>query len=122
MSDGIETVLSIGTITCIAANLAIVTADVLKASFVVANSSEVGLPSWAIPYLATLKAAGAFGLIVGILGVHALGLTAAIGLTLFYVGAITAHVRARVWYNIAFPGTYLLLAVVALILFATTTP
>jgi len=35
------------------------------------------------------------------------------GLILFYAGALVAHFRVRVFYNIAFPGVYLLLAVVA---------
>jgi hypothetical protein len=29
---------------------------------------------------------------------------------LFFIGAMAAHIRARVYDNIAFPGTYLLLA------------
>jgi hypothetical protein len=35
---------------------------------------------------------------------------------LFFIGAVTAHLRARVYGNIAFPGTYLLLAVASLAL------
>ncbi|WP_374238008.1 hypothetical protein [Gordonia sp. 'Campus'] len=32
---------------------------------------------------------------------------------MFFVGAVAAHVRARVFHNIMFPGLYLLLAVAA---------
>jgi hypothetical protein len=32
---------------------------------------------------------------------------AAAGLVLFFVGAVVTHLRARVFYNIAFPGAYL---------------
>ena len=55
-------------------------------------------------------------LIVGLLGLHALGVAAGIGLVLFFVGAVVVHVRTRVLYNIAFPGAFLLLAVASLVL------
>ncbi len=38
------------------------------------------------------------------------------GLVLFFVGAVAAHIRARVYYNIAFPGGYLAMAAAALAL------
>jgi hypothetical protein len=52
---------------------------------------------------------GALGLLVGI-GVPSVGAAAAIGVILFFVGAIITHVRAR-WYSFTFPAAYLLLAV-----------
>ncbi|MFE2019824.1 DoxX family protein [Streptomyces sp. NPDC059499] len=104
-------VLIIATVGCVVANVFIAIADYARAPFVLANSAEVRLPSAAVPYLATLKLAGAAGLLMGLLGVHRLGLAAGIGLTAFFIGAVLAHVRARVCYNIAFPGGYLLLAV-----------
>jgi hypothetical protein len=58
-----------------------------------------------------LKLAGVAGLVVGLAAVPWLGVAAGVGLVLFYAGAVTAHVRARVFYNIAFPGAFLLLAV-----------
>ncbi|MFE6039928.1 DoxX family protein [Streptomyces sp. NPDC056452] len=106
-----STVLIIATVGCVVANAFIAIADYARAPFVLANSAEVGLPPAAVPYLATLKLAGAAGLLMGLLGVPGLGLAAGIGLTAFFVGAVLAHVRARVFYNIAFPGGYLLLAV-----------
>jgi hypothetical protein len=48
------------------------------------------------------------------LGARFIGLAAAIGLVLFFIGALAAHVRARVYYNSAFPGGYFLLAVASL--------
>ena len=69
--------------------------------------------SW-LPILATLKAVGALGLLVGI-GVPPIGIAAAVGLTLFYIGAIVAHLRARE-YTIGPAGAYLLLAAIALVL------
>ena len=107
------------TVVTILANLAIVVADLARAGFVLDNSAEVGVPGSALPALAALKAAGAAGLIVGLVGIDLIGIAAAIGLVAFFTGAIAAHLRARVFYNIAFPGIYLALAVASLILAIT---
>lgn len=104
------------TLTTIAANAGMVVADLARAKMVLANGAEVGVPPSWIPMLATLKAAGATGLLLGLLGFRFLGIAAAVGLTLFFIGAIAAHVRARVFYNLAFPGTFLALAVASLVL------
>jgi len=66
--------------------------------------------SW-LPPLAVLKGAGAAGLLLGLLGVRPLGIAAAIGLALFFTGALAAHVRPRVFHDIAFPGAYFALAI-----------
>jgi hypothetical protein len=47
-----------------------------------------------------------------------LGVAAAIGFVLFFIGALAAHVRARVLHNIAFPGGYFALAVASAVLAA----
>jgi len=101
------------------ANLAIGVADVARARFVLANSAEVGVPESWLPGLAALKAAGAAGLVVGLAGVPAVGVAAGLGLVLFYVGAIVAHLRERVLHNIAFPGAFLALAAASLLVMAT---
>lgn len=89
---------------------AIALADFIPANFVSANSAEVGVPrSWLVP-LGALTFDGAVGLVVGLLGVKALGIAAATGLVQFFAGAVVTHLRARVLYNIAFPGGYLLLS------------
>ncbi|WP_393062625.1 DoxX family protein [Streptomyces sp. LN549] len=113
-----SSVLIIATVGCVVANAFIAIADYARAPFVLANSAEVRLPPAAVPYLATLKLAGAFGLLVGLFGVHWLGLAAGIGLTAFFIGAVLAHLHAHVFYNIAFPGGYLLLAVASTSFFA----
>jgi hypothetical protein len=94
-------------------------ADVLRARFVLATSAEVGVPPSWLPRLAALKAAGAVGLVLGLAGVPYLGIAAAAGLVLFFTGAIIAHLRARVYYNLAFPGGYLALAIASLVLAVT---
>jgi DoxX-like family len=104
------------TIVTILANAAIVVADLAKAEFVLANGAEVGVPPSALPPLAALKAAGTAGLVLGLLGLEAIATAAATGLVIFYAGAVAVHLRARVFHNIAFPGTYLALAVASLIL------
>lgn len=107
------TSLFIATLLCIVAIVFIVVADYLKAEFVLKNSAEVHVPVGALPYLATLKLGGAIGLVVGLTVAPWLGGAAAIGLILFFIGALAAHIRARVFSNIAFPGVYLLLALAA---------
>ena len=104
------------TIITIIANAAAAVADLSRAQFVLANSAEVGVPPSWLPLLAALKAAGAAGLLIGLLGFRYLGIAAAIGLVLFFTGALTVHVRARVFYNLAFPGTFWLLAAASLVL------
>lgn len=98
------------------ANIGIAVADVARASFVLANSAEVHVPRSWLPRLAILKAAGGVGLLLWFASVPGFPIAAAIGLVCFFIGAITAHVRARVFYNIAFPGAYLALAVACLAL------
>jgi hypothetical protein len=91
----------------IAMNAAIAIADFTGAQFVTANSAELGVPTSWQPVLGTLKAAGVVGLLIGLFWLPPLGIAAAIGLVLFYVGAVITHVRARVLYNLAFPGIFL---------------
>jgi hypothetical protein len=60
-----------------------------------------------------VKLARAIGLVSGLTVVSWLGVAAGVGLVLLFVGAVVAHIRGRVFYNIAFPALYLLLAVTA---------
>ncbi len=107
------------TITTIVANAWAAAADFSRAEFVLANMAEVGVAEAWLPWLGALKAAGVVGLLIGLLGVRPLGTAAAIGLVLFFIGALVTHVRARVFSNIAFPGFYFALAVASLVLSAT---
>lgn len=83
------------TLIAIVLNAGIGLADLAKAEFVLATSAAVDVPPSWLPVLGTLKLAGAAGLTLGLLGIEPLGIAAAIGLVLFYLGAIVAHVRAR---------------------------
>ncbi|RVX41902.1 DoxX-like protein [Nonomuraea polychroma] len=103
----------------IVANVWAAIVDFAGARFVLANQVELGLPTSWIPTLGLLKAAGAAGLVLGLMGVRLLGIAAAIGLVLYFAGAIVAHIRARVLLKIIFPGCYLALAVASLSLAVT---
>ncbi|MET8625254.1 DoxX family protein [Kitasatospora sp. NPDC004669] len=105
-------------VAAIAANAGIAAADFAGAPFVLANSAEVNVPRSWIPRLAALKAAGAAGLLIGLVAFPPLGIVAAVGLVLFYIGAVATHVRTRVLHNLYFPAGYLTLAVATLALSA----
>lgn len=100
----------------IVVNLIEAVAGFARAKFAVDNAAEVGVPASWLPPLGALKGAGAVGLLLGLAGVPLIGIAAAIGLVLFFIGAVAAHVRARVLYNIAFPSGFLALAVGSLVL------
>ncbi|PZG13047.1 DoxX family protein [Nonomuraea aridisoli] len=101
----------------IVANTWAAIADLARARIVLVNSDAVGVPHSWIPLLAALKAAGAAGLLLGLLGARFIGIAAATGLVLFFVGAVATHIRARVFFpNITFPGAFLVLAIASLVL------
>ena len=102
-------------IVTIVANAGMALADFASARFVLNNSAEVGVsPRWT-PALGALKLAAAIGLLIGLIGVRPLGIAAAVGLVASFIGAVATHVRAGVYYNIAFPLTYLALAIASLV-------
>src|SRR5215213_7958446 len=103
------------TLVAIAANTFAATADFMRLKFVLITAAKVGVPESWLPMLGILKAAGALGLLLGLIGLPLFGTAAAIGLVLFFVGAIIAHLRARD-YSIGPAAAYLLLAVAALVL------
>jgi hypothetical protein len=108
------------TLVTIAANAGIGVADLARARFVLENSAAVDVPPRWVPALGLLKLAGAAGLAAGLAGWTALGTAAAIGLVLFFAGAVGAHVRARALRTIGAPGAYLALAVASLVLVTGT--
>lgn len=68
-----------------------------------------GRRSW-WPWLATAKAAGATGLLVGLF-VPVIGTMAGIGLVLYFTGAVVTVVRARWFSHIPYPVLFLALVV-----------
>jgi hypothetical protein len=105
-------------VTClaVAANTYAATADFLRVRGVIANMTKMGVPrSWLIP-LGSLKAMGALGLLIGI-GAPPIGVAAAAGLILFFVGAVLTHIRAHADVSTyPYPIVFLVLAVGSLLL------
>jgi hypothetical protein len=92
-----------------AANTYAAIVDFRRPQWVLDNMTNWGgSHSWLFT-LGVLKAAGALGLLVGI-GVPLIGGAAAVGLVLFFVGAIAVVIRARWYSHLPWPTTYLLLA------------
>ncbi|MCX4751358.1 DoxX family protein [Kitasatospora sp. NBC_01287] len=87
----------------------------LRAKWVVEPLAEYRIPQTWLPWLGAAKAAGAAGLLAGLL-VPAVGLLAGIGLVLYFCGAVIAVVRARFYGHIPFPLIYLAPVAVALAL------
>ena len=82
------------TVVAAAANIYAATNDFIRPKWLLGNMSQLGVPESSLPILGVLKAAGALGLLIGI-GVQLIGLAAAVGLTLFFTGALITHLRAR---------------------------
>lgn len=77
--------------------------------------TAVGVPGNRLPVLAGLEIAGAVGLLVGF-AVPAIGVAAAIGLVLYFLGAAIAHLRIRDAKGTVPPAALCAFAVVALVL------
>jgi hypothetical protein len=77
---------------------------------------DIRLPESTIPLWASLQLAGAAGLLLGLLAVPAVGIAAAIGLVLFFVGASLVHLRAHAYRSLPSPLFFLALAVATLVL------
>jgi hypothetical protein len=98
----------------VAANLFSAGCDFVRYKQVSIAMARAGVPESWMTTLGILKGAGALGLLVGI-ALPLVGTAAAIGLTLFFVGAIVTHLRARD-YSFGLAVAFLLLAVGALVL------
>jgi DoxX-like family len=97
-----------------AANIFSATCDFLRYKKVSIAMAKAGVPESWMTMLGILKAAGALGLLIGI-GVPLIGTAAAIGLILFFVGAIITHLRAHDS-SFGLAVVFLLLAVAAPVL------
>ena len=78
----------------------------LHAAWVVEPLEQYGVPRSWWPWLGTAKAAGAAGLLGGLV-VPGLGLAAGMGLVLYFSGAVLTVVRARSYAHIPFPLLYM---------------
>lgn len=76
---------------------------------------SVGVPADKIPWLAYVEILGAIGLVVGLF-VWPIGVAAAIGVILYFVGAVIAHLRIKDVKGIG-PSAFLtVVAIAALVL------
>lgn len=81
-------------------------------AWVVDNLADYGVPrSWWV-WLGSAKALGVLGLVVG-LWVPTIGIAAAIGLALYFLGAVVTVLHARAYTHVPFPLLYLAPVVVA---------
>ena len=102
------------TVLAAAANIFSAGCDFVRYKQVSLAMARAGVPDSWMTTLGILKAAGALGLLVGIV-VPPVGTAAAIGLVLFFIGAIVTHLRAHE-YTFGLAAVFLLLATAALVL------
>ncbi len=83
-----------------------------------ATIDKVGFPERYLWVLALCEIAGAIGLVIGLFW-PPIGIAAAIGVVLYFIGAVTSHLRVKD-FDLRASGGVLLLAVAALALRAVT--
>jgi hypothetical protein len=88
--------------------------DFVRYERVLVAMAKAGVPESWLPMLGLLKTAGALGLLIGI-GVPLIGTAAAIGVILFFVGAVITHLRVAD-YSFGLAVLFGALAVLALVL------
>ena len=86
-----------------------------KQQFVVEPLERYGVPRSWWNWLAFAKSAGALGLVVGLF-IPPIGVAAAVGLILYFLGAAATTVRARSYNTTLFPLLYLAPAAATLVL------
>ncbi|MET8023596.1 DoxX family protein [Streptomyces avermitilis] len=80
-------------------------AVLFRATWVVEALTDYSVPASWWPWLGVAKAAGAAGLLAGLL-VPVVGVLAGIGLVLYFTGAVVTVARARRYGHIPFPLVY----------------
>ena len=105
------------TLLAIAANTFSGVAALVHFKPILPGMAKAGVPESWLTVLGILKTAGAVGLLLGLIGVPLIGTVAAIGLILFFIGAIITHLRARDYsQQFSLAIGFLLLAVATLVL------
>jgi hypothetical protein len=92
-------------------------AQIARNKTILQNMAHLGIPVRMLPFLATCLIAGGAGLVLGLWYVP-LGLAAAGGLVLYFVGALIAHLRKGDAKGIPAPLLFLVMAAGALSLLA----
>jgi uncharacterized membrane protein YphA (DoxX/SURF4 family) len=86
----------------------------VRAEFQMATLRKVGVADKMVPWLAVAEIAGGVGLLVG-LWCWPIAVAAAVGLVLYFLGAVLAHLRVRDW-NIGSGAVMLAIAIAVLVL------
>jgi hypothetical protein len=92
--------------------LASAAAQIARNKVILQNLVHLGIPLGMLPFLATCLIAGGIGLLAG-LRYPALGIAAAVGLVLYFIGALIAHLRKGDVKGLPAPTSFLILAGVA---------
>jgi hypothetical protein len=90
-------------------------AKLIKEERVTTGMTGIGVPLGWFPFLAACEIAGALGLLIG-LWYAPLGIAAAAGLVLYFIGAVITHLRARDFKGAPTPAVVLISPIVLLIL------
>jgi hypothetical protein len=90
------------------------TATVKRNEQIVRATRRVGVPEGWLPWLSAAQLAGAAGLLAGIV-VAPVGIAAAAGVVLYFLGAVGSHLRAKDLKGLGSPTTLLTFAIAALI-------
>jgi hypothetical protein len=86
----------------------------MRAEFQMATLRKVKFPHRYVLWLALAEIAGGVGLLAG-LYLWPIGVTAAIGLIMYFAGAVLAHLRIRDW-NVTASAVLLAMAIAALLM------
>jgi hypothetical protein len=97
--------------------LASATAQITRNKVILQSMAHLGIPVGMLPFLATCLIAGGAGILIG-LWYAPLGIAAAGGLVLYFVGALIAHLRKGDMKGMPAPLLFLALAAGALSLLA----
>jgi hypothetical protein len=90
-------------------------AKLTKNNAVVQGLTGIGVPLGMFPFLASCEIAGAAGLLIGLWWAP-LGIAAAVGVVLYFIGAVGAHLRRRDFKGLPNALIMLITAAAALIL------
>jgi hypothetical protein len=99
--------------------LASARAKLTKDKQVVDTLTRIGVPVSMFPFLAGCEIAGAGGLLVGLF-YGPLGIAAAAGVVLYFIGAVGAHLRKQDYQGLIAPVPILIFAIAALTLRAVS--
>ena len=99
----------IGVVVAAAANIYAGICDFTRPNWLLANMKRLEVEEQWLPTLGVLKLLGGLGLLAGI-GNPQIGIAAAAGLVVYFIGAMVIVLRARWYANLPFPLTWLALA------------